>query len=280
MLRAIIGIDEGGSYLAVLNLLARLKIAETEVEVVHADETHVVDPRSEFGYVSDPEIAQIDFDEALLSGAEALAKEKGWVVNKTVLSGPASKVLVEHAGHDKVDLICIGSRRRSKFNSSLFGSMGRSVTISANQSILLSKGNVDSTGDLVAVLAVDHSKYADQAVEKLTQLRPLGIKRLVVITAIEGKFRSKTIDKAMVEEYLDVKSKKIVEVLHAAGLPAEHRIVWGDLSEVLEDQLHSIHADLLILGAQGHGYSGRNHIGSSALKQVVACKQSVLLLRV
>ena len=280
MLRAIIGIDEGGSYLAVLNLLARLKIAETEVEVVHADETHVVDPRSEFGYVSDAEIAQIDFDEALLSGAEALAKEKGWVVNKTVLSGPASKVLVEHAGHDKVDLICIGSRRRSKFNSSLFGSMGRSVTISANQSILLSKGNVDSTGDLVAVLAVDHSKYADQAVEKLTQLRPLGIKRLVVITAIEGKFRSKTIDKAMVEEYLDVKSKKIVEVLHAAGLPAEHRIVWGDLSEVLEDQLHSIHADLLILGAQGHGYSGRNHIGSSALKQVVACKQSVLLLRV
>ena len=261
MLRAIIGIDEGGSYLAVLNLLARLKIAETEVEVVHADETHVVDPRSEFGYVSDAEIAQIDFDEALLSG-------------------PASKVLVEHAGHDKVDLICIGSRRRSKFNSSLFGSMGRSVTISANQSILLSKGNVDSTGDLVAVLAVDHSKYADQAVEKLTQLRPLGIKRLVVITAIEGKFRSKTIDKAMVEEYLDVKSKKIVEVLHAAGLPAEHRIVWGDLSEVLEDQLHSIHADLLILGAQGHGYSGRNHIGSSALKQVVACKQSVLLLRV
>ena len=280
MLKAMIGIDEGGSYLSALNLLARLRIADTEVEVVHADETQVIDPRSEFGYVTESEIAQISHDDVLISGAEGLAKQKGWQVTRTVLSGPATKVLVEHAGHEKADLICIGSRRRSKFNSSLFGSMGRSLTISANQSILLAKGNVEPTGDLVAVLAIDHSKYAEQAVEKLTQFKPLGIKRLVVVTAIEGKFRSKTIDKGMVEEYLDVKSKKTVQVLQAAGLPAEHRILWGDLGEVLEDQLHALHADLLILGAQGHGYSGRNHIGSSALKQIVACKQSVLLIRV
>ena len=189
--------------------------------------------------------------------------------------------MVEHANRLKADIVAIGSRRRSKFNSSLFGSVGRALTISGKESLLIAKGTVPATGPISVVLTTDHSKYSDRAIKRLIAMSPNGIGRLVLLTAFDKKLVSgmpKEHQQPFLQ-FLEKQSKKKARQLRDAGYPVEYRLWEGDLGEVVEAQMDESNAELLIMGAQGHGYSDRLLIGSSALKQVVSSRHSILLLR-
>ena len=93
---------------------------------------------------------------------------------------------------------------------------------------------------------------------------------------IEG---ASEIEKEKFRTYMQNKSSSLVDHLKEAGIEAEYRIVTGEFDSVIDEQMTKFNAELLILGAQGHGFMERLFIGSSCLQQVVATPHSVLILR-
>ncbi len=280
-MKAIIGVDENRSYEATIKLLALLSMDAPTLDVVHIDRSRLVNTDNDFNFVSEYELSQIDFDEDLIAKAEQFAIGCGFHASKTTLYGSPAKLLLHHGSKQKADLICVGAKRRSKFNSSLFGSIGRALAISASQSVLITKAEVSPTGPLTALVTTDHSEYADRSLKLLTKLNPAGIQKLVLLTTINTR-GFKNIDASRVDSFkqsTEEKSKQACDRLNRKGFSADFKVIVGDLGEVVESQMDEIRADLLIMGAQGEGYLGRMAIGSSALKQVVASKHSILLLR-
>ena len=223
----------------------------------------------------------MDLDDSVIIAAELISKTLGFTTTKRTLFGSAPKQLLEYARQSKSELICIGSHRRSKFNSSLFGSMSRALAISGKESVLIAKGAVPATGPLTVVMTTDHSRYSNRAINRFLTELPSGVKRLILLTVFDKKMVA-GVPKDQQEpflKFLESQGKKVIKKLHASGINAEYKMWEGDLGEVVEAQMDEISADLLIMAAQGNGYSDRLLIGSSALKQVVSSKHSILLLR-
>ncbi len=280
-MKTIVGVDGTGYYESTLNLLARLRPQEVDIEVIHVDDSKLLVSKQEFGFISGAELSQINSDDTLIMHAKVISEALGFRTSRKVLFGSPAKILLDHARKEKADLICIGSRRRSKFNSSLFGSMGRALAIGSKESVLISKGEVSPVGPLSVVLTTDHSKYSDRAIRTFIEQKPEGIKQLILLTAFDKKMVA-GMNKDHRESFLEFigkKSKKVVKRIREAGIPAEHRLWEGDLGEVVETQMDEVKADLLVMAAQGTGYADRLNIGSSALKQIVSSKHSIYLIR-
>ena len=162
MIKTILGVDEAGLYEGALRLLVRLRFDQPSIEVIHVEESHILSSLKDFGYASEYELAQLDFDESLVDKAAKLVTTLGLPVTSKVIHGSPAKELVKHAQLAKADLIGIGSKRRSKFNSSMFNSMGRALSIGAKESILIAKGEIQPEGPLTAVVTTDHSEYSDK----------------------------------------------------------------------------------------------------------------------
>ena len=279
-MKVIIGIDENGDYESSVKLLSWLELDSPEVALVHVDDSNILSGKRDFSYVSEFELAQLDFEEALLEKAEHFCKKWGFSTSKSILHGSPAKLLVEQARKDKADIVCVGAKRRSKFNSSLFGSVGRALAISSNRSVLIAKSTLSPDGPFTVVVTTDHSEYSDKALKLLLKLKPKGIQRLILLTAYTPNPRGHADGtNEATRKSIEEKSKSTVNKLFRKGIPAEYRVIEGDLGEVVEAQMDAVKGDLLIMGAQGEGHIGMMSIGSSALKQVVSSKHSILLLR-
>ena len=73
-MKTIVGVDNTGFYESALNLMARLRIASADVEVVHVDDSRMFGGHLEFGFASEVEVAQMDLDDSLLISAEVISK--------------------------------------------------------------------------------------------------------------------------------------------------------------------------------------------------------------
>ena len=238
---------------------------------------------SDDGLASTPDLLAVHkhFDEKVLSEAEKSAAKKGFHSDKLAYLGSPAGFLMEEADRLNADLIVVGSNKRSQLSSLFFGSVGRALAVGAKHSVLIAKQEVAAEGPLTAVLTADHSKYSDQAVHLLAELKPQGIRRLVVLTVLDKQMVGPADEEHIerVRKHMEAHDNAMVELFEAAGIPTEARVIEGELDEVIDEQMHELNADLLIMGAQGHGFLARLFIGSASLKQVVASRHSILLLR-
>ncbi|MDR3689058.1 MAG: universal stress protein [Fimbriimonas sp.] len=281
-MKAVVGVDLSGLYESALSIVARLEIPQTEIELVHVDEPSALHPAEEFKISKEGFEVQRTTDSLALDTADAIAKDlKLSVSGKTVVVGGPAKHLIEEAANSKSDLIAIGSHRKSKYGSFFFGSVGRALTIGSPQSILIAKGMVAKTGKLTAVFATDHSTFAEMAIGMLADLKPLGLQKLVVVTALDREMKGSTPKEELsaLRKTIKAKGKESVDKLSAAGIPCEYHVVEGEFESVVSRSMKRNNADLLIMGAQGHGFIERMLIGSSSLQQVVTTSHSVLILR-
>ena len=203
------------------------------------------------------------------------------VSGKNVFIGGPAHQLIDRADAVHADIIAIGSTRKSKYGSFFFGSVGRALAIGSRHTVLIAKGMVKETGKLTAVFGTDHSQYADNAVAMLARMNPNGFEKVILVTAMDHDMLegASPREKEEFKKYMANKSIHQVEHLVAAGIPAEYKVLEGEFSEVIDQEMNSNSADLLILGAQGHGFMERLLIGSSSLQQIVATPHSVLILR-
>jgi nucleotide-binding universal stress UspA family protein len=283
-MKAIVGVDQSGLYRSALHLLARLKIDPTEVDLLHTEEptpvlygVGFVPAVDTYSQVAD---AARDTADRLLNEAAQASAELGIPANRTFVLGQApAQALMAEADKVQAEVIAVGSTRKPKYAQFFLGSVGRGLAIGAHQSVLIAKNETPAEGPLTVVFATDHSKYADSCAQLLERLRPQGIGRLVIVTATDEPRDPSAAPIPQFRIEVEKRSQALANRLTTAGIPSEHRIVEGEVFDVIAATMEEVGADLLILGARGHGFLERVLIGSVSLQATVASPYSVLLLR-
>ncbi len=195
--------------------------------------------------------------------------------------GTPAGSLLDEADALNADLIAVGSTQKSRFGCLFFGSVGRALAIGSPKSVLISKKNSEKGQRIRGIFATDHSDYADRALVKLARLRPGGFEKITLVTALTKEMLGDTNQREteVMSNLMAIKSANAVQHLHEAGIAADYIVAKGEFAPVVDHHVNALRADLLILGAQGHGFLERLFIGSSALHEVVATDHSVLIIR-
>lgn len=291
--KILVGVDGAQTYRPVLSLLARMRFESSELTLAHA--APAPGGLAIFGYPEDasglePGRTAVQPGGEILEQAADAAARAGLQAETVLLSGRAAPALMEFATREGADLIAIHSVRKSALGSLFLGSVARGLAIGGEQSILISKGEVARSGPLKAVFATDHSPYAKAAMERLIALRPRGIAQLHLMSAATmndyepdaahyDAVKEEGLTQEWLEHELERKNEAAAKELAEAGFQVTTTVDPGRPVEAIRRAMSSHSADLLIMGAQGHGFIHRLFIGSTSLQQVVAEPYSVLLLR-
>ncbi|MFO0948644.1 MAG: universal stress protein [Planctomycetota bacterium] len=293
-MRIVVGVDPTQHYLAALNLLDHLRLSSPEVELVHVIERfqpHGALEPLEAGTSLDLilQIEKLQNDEADRLLEEASKHPLAASAKKVRLNGFISNELCRHANASRADLVAVGCTQKGRIEAFFVGGVGRKLVINANQSMLVAKRMPEEPWRGVAVLATDHSEYAGRCMDELIRLAPRGLKKVVVLTAYSQDL-SNAIHKTasafpvdlskVIEEKLHALNRGLIEKLAPLGCKCESLVVCASPNRAIGDTVREQHADLLILGAQGHGLVDRLTLGSVAFRQVVSEPSSVLVLRV
>ena len=210
----------------------------------------------------------------LAQWASEHAAGKGIQAAVEVKWGSVGQVILHTAAESLADVVAVHRRHRTGLERLFLDSVSKAVVLGAKQSVLVTKGGAPISQEFTAVLGVDHSQYSQKCVELLLRLRLTGLKRLVVVTAVEG---SADVD---LKNHLMRSNEEICGKFSAQGIEAMYEIADGRANQVLREAMKSSAADLMIVGAQGHGFVERLLIGSTSLHQVAVESYPVLVLRV
>lgn len=281
----VVGVDLGRHYESALNLANRLQFNYPHWILAHS--VDVAMAFSGYSVISEAPLAY-DFFKSASEGAQKVlddskADHPNLDIETRLLTGSAVNELIRLAEETKSELMCVHSERKGSLGSLFLGSVSRGIAIAASQSILISKGEVDPTGPVRAVLATDHSDYANRAITRFLEMKPAGIHNIHVISALHISGQNPTdTDTGVVRTLFDeasAKTNKVVERLTAAGYCATGQVINRPVHEAIDEAMESVKADLLIIGGQGHGFVHRALLGSTTLHQVVAEPYSVLVIR-
>lgn len=293
-MKAIIGIDSGGSYEPAVRLFARLKLANPDTTLINVAD--LVLPYTSFG-VPPTMQATNEFVEGLreagrhaVAEAKAIYAEYGGEAKTQVVSGPAVLTLLDEADRIDADVVAVASTRKGALATLFTGSMSRSIVSSCKHSVLIAKEGVRKEGPVKVVLATDHSPYADRAIDRFLQLAPKGISKIHVVTAYEVSDKEAELLHIDVPNFsgdilewiaarLAEKSQALVGKLSQHGYTADYTLLKGDPNHVIETEMSRTGSELLVVGAQGHGFFDRVFVGSVSFHQVVAEPYSVFVIR-
>jgi nucleotide-binding universal stress UspA family protein len=291
-MKAIIGVDLQGSYTSSLDLFTRLRFRRPSIVFVYGADPLVGYPS--FALAPFAQFIPDYLNDAKQAGREALeaavgeACDRGLQAKSKLVVGTPASVLIEEADALGADLIAVGAESKRTFAALYTGSVSRGVVLGAQQSVLIAKGPLKHTGPLTLLLATDHSEYCNRCIDRFLRLAPEGIAHVIVLAATtlgEGEERlvSAGVPGGQIQSWIEEKfasmNEEVVAKLEKAGYSAESVVVRGHPNAVLSKAMKDFSADLLVLGAQGHGFLERLMVGSISLHQVVAEPHPVLLIR-
>lgn len=289
-MKTLVGVDLEDTYRAALNLCIRLDFPGQEWMFAHA-----VAPLPTYA----PGLAPIAIpmsdaiDSLRKTGREALTKARESVSEAKVvdllLDGSAAATLMRVADEQHADLIVTGSGQPRRGLLWMIGSVSRALSYGAKQSLLVTKGTAAGAGPVHAIFATDHSEYARCAEERLIEWAPKGLRRIDVVTAYDVTEAAIDLLKQGTEVNLDFENwvysnalkhgEASAKRLKAIAPETEVRVERGSANDVIANAMSTSGADLLIVGAQGHGFIERLLVGSVSLHQLVAEPYPVLLIR-
>jgi nucleotide-binding universal stress UspA family protein len=302
MTRVLLGTDLGqGVDAPSVRLVQRLRFNAAQVEAVRVVGSPIF-PAWEISAGMPPIALEelIQAEEARARAVtEAVAERLGDIsAGAHVLHGAALQQLLARADETGADLIAVDGHEDSPLLAALIGSVARGLVLGARQSILLAKGSrePDPTTEtpVRAVLATDHSDYADACWERLVRLWPRGIEHLTILTAYpEDRLRSLepmlpplgiSPTRAVRDQLCarsDALASRLAERFPPSCTGIDVVLSTLPVHEAIAEQMQASRADLLILGAKGHGLVERLTLGSVSFSQAIGPHPySVLLLRV
>jgi len=294
----------------IVGLLERLRFPSAKFDVVrvlHQNETYLSGMEA-FGLAPSEKLQQ-GYVEELYEATPQLARVAAELlpiassVDTAVLTGnPVSHLLERADKQERADLIAVNaSQSPSPLTAFLTGSVARALVIGAHQSVLIARCDsqdwFDSTSPLAskpirALLATDHSPYANRCIAQLGQFAPAGIQHIGVMTAypadrlrrLGARVGEIAIDPAeAVRDELAARNETIINILspHFPRTTFSSHVVNGQVDEAIEKTGSEVTADLVILGAKGHSVAERTVLGSVSFRHaIVNSRQSVLILRV
>lgn len=281
MTRIVAGIDFEHYPLA-LAFLARLRFETAEVRLMHVIES--VLPDKSFPELEPTHPLSVLMAENKRQGDAELVKAgkmlqgAGYHVGTEIRRGDPARSLVEYANGLPADLLAVGSAQKGAWGSLFFGSVAKALTASAEQSILVAKSLPRSEEGLTAVLAVDHSDYCNACIGRFIEWKARGVHRVTIVTARQAAY-DLDLQLAHIDADFEAQNAEICNRLAAVGIECDHRLVQGHPNLAIEAAMQETKADLLILGARGHGFWDQFRLGSVSHYQVVATPHNVLVVR-
>jgi nucleotide-binding universal stress UspA family protein len=280
----------------VVSLLKKIAFVGGEVEVVHVVPPPVF-PGGELLPVLSGIAAQFyegqelpDASLAVAHVAEALGST--YPTTETVITGTPATMLLAAAESAGAQLLALNASHDPAWKTAFVGSVARAAVLDAGESVLLARPAALPDRPLHAVFATDHSPYADRCAALLGELLPLGVAELTVLTAFPiaamreqllAQSKGEAVAGDQVEHSLRVRNADIIARLDAAfgdSPPVmQSRILDKPIDDAIAETMTETHADLLILGAQGHSFTERLTVGSVSFRYALSSSYSVLLLR-
>lgn len=188
--------------------------------------------------------------------------------------GNPSVELLGRADDLGVDLVAVRASNKVAVEALWLGSVARALVEGAHQSVLLTRGSAPQH-PLRVVVATDHSAYSAAALEKLVALAPKGIGRLTVVYALPEPGEGLAFAQKRTEEV----AQQLGEALGLAPEQVGTHVALGAPFPAIEATLADTDADLLVLGAKGHGFWERLTLGSVSHRAANHGSRSTLILR-
>lgn len=290
-IKTLVGVDMEGTYRSSIELCKRLDFNNQEWILANAIPTlpwYMPGLNPQMLNVSATVQSFEKASDAILE--EASHSLTGSEFTKVKEDGDVAGALIRLADKNKVDLIVLGTGKPKHGLLWMIGSVSRALSIGAHQSLLVTKNELHEAGPIHAVFATDHSEFANQAVDKLIAWAPKGISRIDVVTAYEVNPATLVMLKRdtdlnldfeeWVRDHANAKSIEVANRLKAIAPEVTVAVTKGEPNDVISKAMKWSGADLLILGAQGHGFLDRLVIGSISHHQMVAEPYPVLLMRI
>lgn len=309
-MQVILGMDaDAGKDMLAASLLQRLAFTPQPC----VDLVHVVPPPAYAAYDMEPVLSAMAIAELVQSereaaaervqtavrniGSEAMGTSEAFVCRPVVREGPVTSKLVEYARGVSADLIAVNGSHHGGLGAILSGSVARGLVLEAPCSLLIAKpagktGSDQPTGQkpVRAVIATDHSKYANDCLERLIRFRPRGIVYVTVMAAypqeqlhgLVGVLHGLAVDPAdTVRCELARRNGALLGRLRTAlePLSCDSRVAAGPVHEAIVQAMDDTRADLLILGARGHDFLERLTMGSVSYREAMTNQRSILILR-
>jgi nucleotide-binding universal stress UspA family protein len=293
----LVGADRSSECRKGMALAQRLGFPEPLFDLMHVVEPLPLPGIMDFSYVRADLIDRLlkdqeDDAKRLLEEMRRELSESGQQrIETTLVQGFASNELLARAAGKAVDLLVVGTARRDVIDRAVAGSTCRKVIVSAPCSVLVAKktGSVPVKGPINAVLATDHSDCANRCIDLFLKLKPAGIRCLTVMTAYP--FELPDVARSVMPHFkgdlpgwiaanLAAENQKVIDRL-AAGLSCEFksRVIDGSPEQGIDTAMAEAAANLLILGAQGHGFIQRAMVGSVSHHQALYGKHDTFILR-
>lgn len=292
--KVLVGVDNHLAYSPALHLLSRFRFENAETTLLHC-----VSPVPAFFPADVPEAPTIgteylrtmeEIGEKALEDAVDEACRYGMRAEKELRFCGATEGLIECAAETDADVVVVRTEHCGPHRNPLAGSVGKGLVVNCPSSVLVAKEPSNATGSLKAVLATDHSPESCRWIAEFLSWHAKGIAVIHVVTAYELDDRTARIlnsnlpalgglAEEWVEEHLHRLNANVEAKLKSSGYATTSRVAAGHPNEVIRKAMEDTRADVLIVGAQGHGFVERLMLGSCSLHQAVAEEYPVLVVR-
>ncbi len=289
-MKAVVGVGFMDQCLAGARIFAKLGFPGSEAILVHTVEPVLPDG----GFLPDSSTSpiveiqnqrRVDGERRMAEVAKELSALGVPSQSVTRFGNPAHEI-TDLAEKENADLIVAGSLRKGKIETFMMGSVARALVVEAKRSILVGKKSLKDQPKVDAVFATDHSDYANKCLELLVGLSPSGFGKVTVVSAdttdeeVSKAMKAENPEGLGSEDLLYRRNEWAVAKLKLIAESVESVVLRGRAEDVITAAMEQTRADLLILGAHGHGFLERLLMGSTAMHMVGNAPWNVLVLRV
>ncbi|MCH7905001.1 MAG: universal stress protein [Armatimonadetes bacterium] len=291
-MKAIVGVGYMKQCLAGVDIFARLRFPKSEAVLVHAVEPVLPDggfmPTAAINPITEIQTQRQRDGENRMAEVAAELQKLGIPSRSVTRFGNPAHEITEVAREETADLIISGSSKKGKLESFFMGSVTRALVVDAQRSFLVGKRGVD--GDKIdAVFATDHSEYSQKCLAKLIELAPGRFGKITVVSAntvdanlhdllqLASQESNETIS---MNDFMLEKNDEVCEKLQPICDEVSSVVLRGHVNDVINSVMEDARADLLILGAHGHGFIKRLLVGSTSMHMVGSEPWNVLVIRV
>jgi nucleotide-binding universal stress UspA family protein len=202
----------------------------------------------------------------------------------SVLEGEVASAIQKVAAEEKISLVVMGARGRSRIKSALLGSVSRNVLRFGDTHLLIMRYNVLDGGELEkyctrafdkVLFPTDFSQPAEAALSFLKGINGIGeLMLLNVVSTGETDDEIEANESAAKEKMLD-----LVPEIAKSGIKVTSKIVVGHPVEVIRSEAEMEDVSLIAMSSQGSVAIKKGRIGSTAYDVANSAKRPVLILR-
>ncbi len=232
-------------------------------------------------------LAEIKAAEELLMKQKALIKAPGIKVSakaEFMMEGEVSGVIQRVAEDEKVSLIAMGSRGKSRIKSTFLGSVSRNVLrfVDANLLIMryrmLDHDGLEKHCERVfskVLFPLDLSQPDEAALSFLKDLGKFG--ELVLLNIVSKGETEGDIEASVTSA--TTKLEAIAQELNKAGVKILSKVAVGHPVEAISSEAEKEDVSLIVIKLQGSMVTGKGRIGSIAYDVANSTTRPILILR-